>query len=79
MSVAELMPSIQALGRIEKLELIRVLASDLAREEQTSQSLPPGFPPSGDRCPSSREELQRMRAEPGIYSLDEALQSFGKP
>ncbi len=34
MSLLELLPEVRALSRIEKLQLIRVLAEDLARSEE---------------------------------------------
>lgn len=34
MTLAELLPEIQSLGRGEKLQLIQLLAADVAREEQ---------------------------------------------
>jgi hypothetical protein len=34
MSIVEMMPSVRALSRIEKLHLIQLLAQDLARSEE---------------------------------------------
>jgi hypothetical protein len=76
MTVAEIMPKLQSLTSGEKLRIIEMLAADLMRQEQAPEPLPPGFPPPGDRCPSSREELAQMRSEPGQYALDEVLQSL---
>jgi hypothetical protein len=41
MSLAELMPALQALPRADKLQVIQVLAADLAREE-AGELVPPG-------------------------------------
>ena len=45
MSLAELMPALQALPRADKLQVIQVLAADLAREEAAA------LIPAGASCP----------------------------
>jgi hypothetical protein len=45
MSLAELMAALQALPRADKLQVIQVLAADLAREEAA------GLLPPGASCP----------------------------
>ena len=77
MSVAELLPSIQALPRAEKLKLIELLAADLQRVEP-AESLPPDFPPPQDRCPFPAEDVAQSRSQPGLYTLDEIWRSVGR-
>jgi hypothetical protein len=40
MSFVEMMPSVRALSRIEKLQLIQMLAEDLARAEESTCLIP---------------------------------------
>jgi hypothetical protein len=40
MSIVEMMPSVRALSRIEKLQLIQLLAEDLARTEESTTLIP---------------------------------------
>jgi hypothetical protein len=40
MSIVEMMPSVRALSRIEKLQLIQLLAEDLARAEESATLVP---------------------------------------
>jgi hypothetical protein len=77
MSVSELLPSIQALPRAEKLKLIELLAADLQRVEP-ADSLPAGFPPPEDRCPVPADDLAQSRSQPGLYTLDEIWRSVGR-
>lgn len=76
MSVAELLPSIQALPRIEKLELIRILATELALEEPDQESRPIELLPE-DQCPYTPAELARMRSQSGGRTLAEIRRSRG--
>jgi hypothetical protein len=75
MSLAELLPSIQSLPRTEKIELYKSLIEEL--RDRNLEPLPEGFPPPEDHCPYTREQLEYMRREPGIYTLDEIWQSLG--
>lgn len=79
MSAADLLPAIQALPRGEQLQLYKLLTDELARDRQKCTPLPDGFPPPEDGCPSTREELERLRRLPGIYSTEEVLRSLGQP
>jgi len=77
MSAAELLPSIQALPRAEKLALIQLLAADLADEERGDSSEPQVRLLPRDQCPYTAEELLRMRSEQGGRSLAEIRQRVG--
>jgi hypothetical protein len=77
MSAADLLPSIQSLPRADKIHLVKLLLDDL--REHDLEPLPEGFPPPEDQCPSSREELEWLRRQPGLYTLDEILRSLGVP
>jgi hypothetical protein len=57
MTAAELLPSLQALPRSEKLQLIQWLAGDLAREEDGGPNSIDLLPT--DRCPYTPAELVR--------------------
>lgn len=81
MSVAEVLPSIRGLARAEKLRLLQYLAQDLASQEEAAvelKPLPEGFPPPEDHCPYTREELEAMRRQPGVYTLAEIWRSLGR-
>jgi hypothetical protein len=75
MTAAEILPSLQMLPRNEKLQLIQLLASDLARDEggldQAIVLLPT------DQCPYTPAELSKMRSEQGGRTLAEIRQSRG--
>jgi hypothetical protein len=77
--VAELLPTIQTLSRDEKVHLFRLLEDELAKERRDLWPIPEGFPPPEDGCPSTREELERLRRMPGIYTTEEVLRSLGEP
>ena len=77
MTAAELLPSLQALPRSEKLQLIQLLAGDLAREEAEGSSEAIILLPT-DQCPYTPAELARMRNEAGGRTLAEIRQSRGK-
>jgi hypothetical protein len=71
------MPSIRSLCPSEKLELIQLLAADLADEEKRIHPRPIVLPPE-DRCPYTPEELAAARAERGPgHSLAEIRKSLG--
>jgi hypothetical protein len=70
MTAADFLPSLQSLPRGEKLQLIQLLAEDLARDEATSQGEAIVLLPT-DQCPYTSAELVRMRNGPGGRSLDE--------
>ena len=40
MSIVEMMPSVRALSRVEKLQLIQLIAEDLARAEESTTLVP---------------------------------------
>ena len=66
MSIVEMMPSVRAMSRIEKLQLIQLLAEDLARAEE-STSLNPGqnYPLwSPDRAYEAADVLLRELESP---------------
>jgi hypothetical protein len=75
MSAAELLPAIQSLPWAEKIELYKALIEEL--RERDHEPRPDGFPPPEDHCPYTREQLEYMRREPGIYTLDEIWRSLG--
>jgi len=70
MTAAEFLPSLQSLPRSEKLQLIQLLAGDLAREEAGGWSEPIVLLPT-DQCPYTPAELARMRNEKGGRTLAE--------
>lgn len=76
MTAAEFLPSLQLLPRSEKLQLIQLLASDLAREESVGVSAPIVLLPT-DQCPYTSAELTRMRNETGGRTLQEIKQNRG--
>jgi len=76
MTAVELLPSLHALPRSEKLRLIQLLAADLAREELQQASQPIVLLPS-DQCPYAPAELATMRNEQGGRTLAEIRQSRG--
>jgi hypothetical protein len=55
MTVAELMPKLQELPRVDKLQLIQWLAIDLAKDEAQPPSVPIVLLPQ-DQCPYSPED-----------------------
>ena len=73
MSVAELLPTIESLTLPEKLEILHFLNATVPQEKRAQTPLPSDFPPPGDGCPATREELERSRQQPGLYTLDEIL------
>jgi hypothetical protein len=77
MSIAELMPTIQSLSRIDKERLLQFLSSELAAEHNSTLPLPSNFPPLQDGCPASRQELDACHQEPGIHTLAEIWRSIG--
>ena len=76
MTAAEFLPSLQSLPRSEKLQLIQLLAEDLARDEAAGPSELIVMMPT-DQCPYTPAELARMRNEPGGRTLAEIRQSRG--
>ena len=76
MTAVELLPSLHALPRSEKLQLIQLLAADLAREEAAQPSQGIVLLPA-DQCPYSPAELASMRNEAGGRTLVEIRQSRG--
>jgi len=76
MSVTELLPSIQTLDRQEKLELIRILAAELARDEQNGAADRIVLKPE-DQCPYPPDELARMRGQSGGRTLAEIRRGRG--
>jgi hypothetical protein len=74
-SVAELLPSIQALPRADKLRLIAQLADDLAHEEHATDEVV--LRPE-DQCPYAPDELVRMRREIGGRPLAEIWHRLGQ-
>jgi hypothetical protein len=76
MTAADLLPSLQALPRSEKLQLIQWLAGDLVREEGGGQDKSIVMLPT-DQCPYTPDELTRMRNEPGGRTLAEIRQIRG--
>jgi hypothetical protein len=75
MTAAELLPSLRALPRSEKLQLIQLLAGDLARDESGTDEAIILLPT--DQCPYTPAELSRMRNEQGGRTLAEIRQSRG--
>ncbi len=78
MSVSELLPSLHSLPRAEKLQVIQLLAADLARGE--AEQLPESafvLPPE-DRCPYTPAELKRMYYEQGGRPLSEIWRRLGR-
>lgn len=71
MTAAELLPSLQLLPRSEKLQIIQMLAGDLAREEAEAIVLLPA-----DQCPYTPAELARMRNETGGRTLPEIVMAL---
>jgi hypothetical protein len=61
MSIVEMMPSVRALSRIEKLQLIQLLAEDLARTEESTTLMPDQCYPlrSPDRAYEAADVLLR--------------------
>ena len=61
MSIVDMMPSVRALSRIEKLQLIQLLAEDLARAEESTTLMPGQIYPlwSPDRAYEAADVLLR--------------------
>lgn len=76
MTAAELLPSLRALPRSEKLQLIQLLAGDLACEESGAADTTIVLLPT-DQCPYGPAELAQMRNEQGGRTLAEIRQSRG--
>ena len=70
MSIVEMMPSVRSLSRIEKLQLIQLLAEDLARAEESTTLMPAQTYPlrSPDRAYEAADamlrELESERTRP---------------
>jgi hypothetical protein len=76
MSVSELFATIQSLPRPEQIELYQRIHEELC--DRDFEPLPEGSPPPEDGCPSTREELEWLRRQPGIYTTEEVLRSLGQ-
>ena len=77
MSLAELLPSLHALPRSEKLQLLQIIAGDLASEERCSPSEQMFVPPLEDHCPYTPAELARFYQETGGVPLSEIWRKLG--
>jgi len=79
MTVAEIMPRLKSLPRLEKLHVIQWLAEDLAREEHEELPECACIMPPEDRCPYTPAELKRMYYDrrPGV-PLSEIWRSLGQ-
>jgi hypothetical protein len=77
MTVAEIMPKLKSLPRTDKLQVIQLLAEDLAREEELPESA--FVMPPEDHCPYTPAELKRMYYDrsPGV-PLSEIWRSLGR-
>ena len=76
MSVTELLPTIQLLPRVEKEQLYRFLAEELAVHDSGTSLF---VPPPQDQCPYSPEELARSFEEEGPgKSLSEIWKKLGR-
>jgi hypothetical protein len=76
MTMTELLPSLKSLPRSEKLQVIQLLAEDLARDEPGQSAEAITMLPS-DQCPYTPAELARMRNEGGGRTLSEIRRSRG--
>ena len=76
MTAAEILPSLRALPRSEKLQLIQWLAGDLVRDEASASAESVVLLPA-DQCPYTVAELAQMRSEQGGRTLTEIRQSRG--
>jgi hypothetical protein len=60
MSAAELFPTIQSLPQADKIQLFKLLTTDLQKSGIDTEAISTFVPPPEDQCPCSPAELARM-------------------